>query len=129
MWGDDRVRRRQSLPAASAVSTSARPRLRGDAGSATAELAVCLPALALLLALGLGALSVVRDQLRCVAAAREVAIAAARGETPPLVEADVVEISADGDVVRVVVRRHHDLGPLPGIDITATAVAAIEPDQ
>jgi hypothetical protein len=93
----------------------------------TAELAVGLPALVLLLVLGLGALAVVRDQLRCVAAAREVAIAAARGETPPPVEADVVEISTDGDLVRVTVRRHRELGLLPGFDITATAVAALEP--
>ena len=49
-------------------------RPRGDSGMATAELAVCLPALALLLALGLGALAVMRDQLQCVAAAREIAL-------------------------------------------------------
>lgn len=96
---------------------------------ATVEIAVCLPVLALLLMVGLGALGVVRDQITCVAAAREVAIAAARGASPPPVEADVVEIRADGDVVRVVVRRHRDLGILPGFDITATAFAAMEPDQ
>jgi hypothetical protein len=95
----------------------------------TVELAVCLPVLVLLLAVGLGALGVVRDQIGCVAAAREVALAAARGAAPPPVEADVLEVSADGDVVRVVVRRHRDLGILPGFNITATAVAAIEPDQ
>ncbi len=103
-------------------------RRRGDAGTATAELAVCLPALALLLVLGLGALSVVRDQIECVAAAREVAIAVARGEPPPSVDEAVVEISTDGDVVRVEVRRHRDFGgAVPGFDITATAVAAVEP--
>jgi len=104
-------------------------RLAGDAGMATVEVAVCLPALVLLLLVGLGALAVVRDQIACVAAAREVALATARGASPPPVQADVVEVSADGDVVRVVVRRHRDLGPLPGFDITATAVAAIEPNQ
>lgn len=104
-------------------------RPRGDAGTATAELAVCLPALALLLAFGLGALAVVRDQLRCVDAAREVAVAVARGEAPPPVDAGEVAISNDGDVVRVVVRRHRELGVLPGFDITATAVAAVEPGQ
>jgi hypothetical protein len=105
-----------------------RPPGRGDEGTATAELAVCLPALALMLVVGLGALSVVRDQIECVAAAREVAIAVARGESPPPVAAAVVEISVDGDVVRVVVRRHRSLGALPGIDISATAVAAVEPE-
>ena len=104
-------------------------RLTGDAGVATVEIAACLPALALLLMVGLGALGVVRDQIGCVAAAREVALAAARGASPPPVAADVVEVSTDGDVVRVVVRRHRDLGLLPGFDITATAVAAIEPDE
>ena len=101
----------------------------GDRGVTTVEIAVCLPALALLLMVGLGALGIVRDQIGCVAAAREVALAAARGASPPPVEADVVEVSTDGDVVRVVVRRHRDLGLLPGFDITATAVAAIEPDE
>lgn len=90
---------------------------------------MCLPALALLLVLGLGGLALVRDQIQCVAAAREVAIAAARGEAPPPVDAAVVELSNDGDVVRVVVRRQRGLGVLPGLEITATAVAAVEPDQ
>jgi hypothetical protein len=90
---------------------------------------VCLPALALLLVLGLGGLAVVRDQIQCVAAAREVAMASARGERPPPVDAAVVEVSNDGDVVRVVVRRHRGLGVLPGLEITATAVAAVEPDE
>jgi hypothetical protein len=108
---------------------AARRRVGGEAGTATAELAVCLPALALLLVLGLGGLAVVSDQIRCVAAAREVALAAARGDAPPAVDAEVVEVSNDGDVVRVVVRRHRDLGALPGLEITATAVAAVEPNQ
>lgn len=106
-----------------------RRRVSGDTGTATAELAVCLPALALLLVVGLGALAVVRDQIRCVAAAREVAIATARGEAPPPVDSGLVEVSNDGELVRVVVRRHQGLGFLPGFDITATAVAAVEPDQ
>lgn len=104
-----------------------RGRVSGDTGMATAELAVCLPGLALLVVFGVGALAVVRDHIYCVAAAREVAIAAARGEAPPPVDVAVVEISNDGDVVRVVVSRHRPFGPLPGIEVTATAVAAVEP--
>ena len=105
-------------------------RRRGDSGTATAELAVSLPALVLLLAVGLGALAVVRDQIEAVAAAREVALALARGGTPPQV-AGTVEASSDGDVVLVTVRRRHEPlgGLLPGIDITATAVAAVEPGE
>jgi len=114
---------------AAAAGRPGRSRAAGDAGTATVEIAACLPALVLLFMVGLAALGVVRDQIGCVAAAREVAIAAARGASPPPVEADAVEISSDGDVVRVVVRRHRDLGILPGFDITATAVAAVEPDQ
>jgi hypothetical protein len=79
--------------------------------------------------LGLGGLAVVGDQIRCIAAAREVALATARGDTPPAVDADVVEVSNDGDVVRVVVRRHRGLGALPGLEISATSVAAVEPNQ
>lgn len=106
-----------------------RARIGGDAGTATAELAVCLPALALLLVLGLGGLALVRDQLHCVAVARDVAIATARGEAAPPVEGAAVEVSRDGDLVRVVVRRHRGLGVVPGLGVTATAVAAVEPGQ
>jgi hypothetical protein len=91
---------------------------------------VSLPALALLLAVGLGALAVVRDQVDCVGAARDVALAYARGDSPPAVSGTVA-VTNDGDVVRVVVTRHRSLlgGALPGIDITATAVAAVEPGE
>lgn len=104
---------------------------RSDAGMATAELAVSLPALALLLAVGLGALGVIREQIECVDAAREIALAHARGEDPPAVAADAVEVSNDGDVVRVVVRQRMAPlgGRLPGIDISATAVAVVEPGE
>jgi hypothetical protein len=102
-----------------------------DSGTATAELAVSLPALTLLLVAGLGALSAVRDQMECVAEAREVALAQARGESPPPVSGATVEVSRDGDLVRVVVTRHRQPlgGALPGFDITATAVAAAEPGE
>jgi hypothetical protein len=104
---------------------------RGDAGMATAELAVSLPALALLLMVGLGGLAVVRDQIECVAAARDIAIAHARGESPRAVGGATVDVTRDGDLVRVVVTRHRQPlgGTLPGFDVTATAVAAMEPGQ
>lgn len=100
-----------------------------DDGTATAELAVSLPALVLLLVVGLGALAVVRDQLEVVALAREVALAQARGEPTPALSGVTVTMSSDGETVRVVVTRHRlPLGSvLPGIDVSATAVAAIEP--
>jgi hypothetical protein len=106
-----------------------RGRLGGDDGTATAELAVCLPVLAMLLVLGLGGLALVRDQINCVAAARDIAIATARGEPAPSVEGAVVEINRDGDLIHVVVRRQRGLGLVPGLGVSATAVAAVEPGQ
>ena len=50
-----------------------------DGGMATAELAVVLPTLVLVIAVGLTMVSVVLAQVRCVDAAREAARAAARG--------------------------------------------------
>lgn len=103
---------------------------RGEAGSATAELAVSLPALVFLLAVGLMALSAIRAQIECVDAAREAARAAARGEpvASRISEATVI-VTTDGDLVRAtVVVRWTPIGTgLPGFDITATSVAAVEP--
>ena len=102
----------------------------GDSGSATAELAVCLPALVLLLAAGLAALGAIRTQIECVDAAREAARAAARGERAvSRVDGAGVAIATDGDLVRATVRVHYTPfgGGLPGFDITSTSVAAMEP--
>jgi TadE-like protein len=104
--------------------------LRGDRGSATVELAVCLPALMVFLATGLAALGAVRLQIECVDAAREAARAAARGEpVVSRVDGAAITISTEGDLVRATVRMHLDpfgVG-LPGFDITSTSVAALEP--
>ena len=53
----------------------------GDLGMATAEFAVVLPALVLVLAMSLGAMGLAWDQVRCVDAARAGARAAARGDS------------------------------------------------
>jgi hypothetical protein len=98
-----------------------------DEGSATAELAASLPALVLLLVAALGALGVVRDQIECVDAAREVALAASRGEAAPSVQG-AVTITHDGDLVRATVSRHRSmLGGLAGITVVGSSVAAMEP--
>ncbi len=107
----------------------------GDEGSATAELAVSLPALVLMVFTALTAVTAVRTQLECVDAAREAARAAARGESAVPAGARVapdgasVSVASGGDTVRATVRvRVHPLGGrLPGIDVSATAVAAVEP--
>jgi hypothetical protein len=108
---------------------------RGDRGSFTAELAAGLPALVLLLLVGLTAVTAVGTQLRCVDAAREAALAASRGEpgvaagrrvAPP---GATVTVVTEGERVRVtVVAPVRPLGPLlPAFGVAASAVAALEP--
>ncbi len=88
----------------------------------TAELAVVLPAVVLLLGILLGGVGVAIDQVRCVDAARLGARAAARGDPPGQVESLTreaapdgasVQISAGGD--RVVVRVRAGPGWLGGL--------------
>jgi Flp pilus assembly protein TadG len=113
---------------------------RRDGGMATAELAVVLPTLVLLIAAGLTMVSVVLAQVRCVDAAREAARAAARGEPPEVVrlaavqtapEAARVEVGGASDEVRVTVsaRAGRVGGLLPSLHVSATAVALREPES
>lgn len=103
-----------------------------DRGSFTAELAAGLPALMLLLFAGLTAVSAVTVKGQCVDAAREAALATARGApaparyTPP---GATVEIEVDGDAVTARVRAPVRLlgAHLPVITVEGTAVAAREP--
>ncbi|SCE74372.1 TadE-like protein [Micromonospora saelicesensis] len=107
----------------------------GDRGSFTAELAAGLPALLLLLLAGLTAVNAVSAQAGCLHAAREAALAAARGAdgsaegaraAPP---GAAVSVSVDGDRVQATVRAPVRTlgGRLPRITVVATAVAAVEP--
>lgn len=104
----------------------------------TAETAVALPVVILILAICLGALRLGADQLRCIDAARAGARAAARGDTPAAVR-EVAERAAPprsqigieriGDDTVVTVQ-----GPAaPGVPLTwavpaprATAVLPVE---
>jgi len=106
-----------------------------DRGSVTAELAVGLPALLVLLFAGLTAIGAVTTQLRCVDAARDAALAASRGESgseagqrAAPAGAEVTVTAADGTVTATV-RAPVPLlgGPLPRLRVGATAVAAVEP--
>lgn len=110
-------------------------RAHRDRGSFTAELAAGLPALMLLLFTGLTAVSAVTTKAQCVDAAREAALAAARGESgtaagqrvaPP---GATVSVATAGDTVVATVRAPVRAigGSLPGTAVTATAVAAMEP--
>jgi len=106
-----------------------------DRGSATAELAVGLPALTLFLIVGLAAVSAVTTQLRCLDAARDGAQAAARGEAGTVAARRMapagatVTVTVDGDTVRARVQAPvTPLGRLlPGLTVAAEAVAAVEP--
>jgi Flp pilus assembly protein TadG len=112
-----------------------RPAAPRDRGSATAELAVALPAVLVLLLAGLTAVAAVTVKLQCVDAAREAALAAARGE--PGVEAGErsapggaeVSVIVDGGLATATVR-----APVPllglrlsGLAVRSEAVAAVEP--
>jgi hypothetical protein len=107
-----------------------------DRGSFTAELAAGLPALMLLLFAGLAAVSAVSTQLQCVDAAREGAVAAARGDPGAAAATRIapaksnVDVSVDADSVAVTVAaRVAMLGTrLPALTVRATAVAAREPE-
>jgi Flp pilus assembly protein TadG len=104
----------------------------------TAETAVVLPVLLLVLAGAVAAVTVVGAQLRCVDAAREGARAAARGETAAAVSrvtADtappgaVTAVADDGEDIRVTVSAEiAPLGPVPlQVRVSATALAQREP--
>ncbi len=82
----------------------------GQRGMVTAEFAVVLPAVVLVLALSLGALGLALDQIRCVDAARVGARAASRGDSPGAVilvasraapSDAVVSVGTSGDLVSV----------------------------
>jgi hypothetical protein len=109
--------------------------VRRDRGSATAELAVALPALLLLLFFALGAVDAVLARMQCQDAARDAALAAARGGDAAGVGRSRAprgaEISVGGDSRTVRVEVRLDVRPLgghlPGITVAAAAVADREP--
>ena len=104
----------------------------------SAETAVVLPVLLLVLAAAVAAVTIVGAHLKCVDAAREGARAAARGEDvgtvtlivsragPAGASAEVT--TAEDDVAVTVTARVAPLGPLPlQVPVSATAVALREP--
>lgn len=106
----------------------------------TAETAVVLPVLLLVLVGAVAAVSVVGAQLRCVDAAREGARAAARGEDTAVVIALAERAAPDGAVTTVAVEaatvtvtvtaRSTPLGSVPlRLPVSAAAVAQREPGE
>ncbi|HEY3686616.1 MAG TPA: TadE family type IV pilus minor pilin [Streptosporangiaceae bacterium] len=110
-----------------------------DRGSTTAETAVALPGLVLLLAMAVWAVSAAGAQLQCADAARLGARAAARGDPSPLVRAEVsraapararVAIGRDPTTTAVEVAAPVPpplVGDLRALEVSARAVADTEP--
>lgn len=114
-----------------------RRRAGRDRGAFTAELAAGLPALVLLLLVGVTAIGAVTTKAQCVDAAREAALASARGKdgvaagaraAPPGSE---ITVRMVGDTVVATVRAPVRAAGarLPSITVTAEAVAAVEPGE
>ena len=125
---------------------TARPTSRRDAGMVTAETAVLLPVLVVVLAAAVFVLACVAAQLECVDAARSAARTAARGEPRAAVVSTAARLAptgarvhvgaggrlADLPTVEVVVRAQvrpfgRALRGLPAVRVSARAVAAAEP--
>ena len=110
-----------------------------DRGSVSAEMAVVLPALMVVLAIAVWVLSVVAGQLRCADAAGSGVRLAARGESSATVQAAVAATAPRGATVQVVERGERvevvvsvDLRPfgsrvrLPQVHVSGRAVALRE---
>ena len=115
-------------------------RLLADDGTVTAETAVVLPSLLLVLGACVWVLSVLSAQIRCVDAAHGAARAAARGESVAAVRAAAVSAAPAGAAVTVqagpnqvrveVAATVHPFGGLrglvPGVRVEASARATTE---
>lgn len=113
-----------------------RRRRHRDRGGVTVEAAIALAAFVLVLAMTLGGVSAMADQVRCVDAAREAARLAARGEQDEAHSAAKriaprdaeVTITMNGEHIEVHVNATPAAGLLPGIHLHAEAFAVREPD-
>ncbi|WP_298888313.1 TadE family type IV pilus minor pilin [uncultured Serinicoccus sp.] len=114
-----------------------RGRHGGDRGMVSAEVALTIPSILLVLAICLTALSLGVDQVRCEDAARVAARAASRGELTGTVqqaalqrapEGATVEVEEDAGGVRVIVEARPRARLLPGLPgAVASAHAVWEP--
>jgi Flp pilus assembly protein TadG len=110
----------------------ARAPVRDDRGAVTVEAAIALAAIVVVVTLCVGAVAAVAAQVRCIDAAREAARLVARGDTDQaqstarrVAPAGArMEIREDGG--HVVARVTVDVPLLPGLEVTAEAVAAME---
>ncbi|RNL83291.1 TadE family type IV pilus minor pilin [Halostreptopolyspora alba] len=116
-----------------------RSRPWAERGSVTAETAVALPSLALVLGIALAAVQAAAAHLACVDAARVGARALARGDSEATVRSSVsavaperaeTELSDEAGFARVVVRAPVALGPGIGtpFEVTGKATIPMEPE-
>lgn len=111
-----------------------------DRGSVTAETALALPVLMVVLAMAVWVLAAVGAQLRCVDAASGAARAAARGESPAAVASlgrslapggAQVRVEQRGEQVHVTVSARVQpfavLSVLPALEVSGRSVALVEP--
>ncbi len=97
------------------------------------EAAFAIAAIITALLVGVGTVLAVAAHVRCVDAARETARLAAQGDsvraltTGRSVAPGGADIAIRMDGERVVVTVHAELSLLPGVDLGASAVAAMEP--
>lgn len=118
-------------------------RSRGEEGAATAELAIGIPLLVALTAGLVWMLAVGAAQVRVIDASREAARAVARGDDPTSAQGVAERIAPEGARVRVEVGETEVvvttsarvtgpgglLGSLPGVTVTADAVAVVEEES
>ena len=102
---------------------------RDEAGTVTAEFAVVLPVVALILGCALGAIGLGAEQLRLQGAAFDAARLLGRGEAGALerihavAQAGTLEVRISGDIVCADVTAPTALGVLSGIELSASACA------
>jgi Flp pilus assembly protein TadG len=112
---------------------------RRDGGSVTAETAVVLPVVVVMLLAATWAVGVVVTHIRCLDAARDVARAVARGEPPDEARrigersapaGASVDVTRDGDDVTAVVRARLDwplVGSVREVRVEESATVQVEP--
>lgn len=112
-----------------------------DRGSVTAETAVVLPVIAVMLLAATWAVGVVVTHIRCLDAARDTARAVARGEPPDEAEqlgrrsapsGSSVDVSRSGDDVTAVVSTSVDwplFGSVHAVRVEERATVQVEPDD
>ncbi len=134
------MRHRDTHRPTQGCTTGPHPRSGTDRGTATAETAVVLPVLLVVLAMGVWVLAAVGAQLRCTDAAGVAARAAARGDDAAAVRQAGLAVAPGGadlqiatavDTVQVVVRVKMRpfggaLAVLPALEVSGRAVAARE---